>query len=390
MKRVLAGPKSAAILAAVAVGAALAAAFGVFGASGAEPRTGPLVVRPGVERPPAAYVRGGAMYSPTGKRSALAAPVSGALMGPLAPVAVASPDGKAVVYSSWRERRPVDAGASFSEQGIENGQPLGTPSLRLHEDDGRDYLLARGAYSAAWRSDGALAFVRGAEADFRAGRVYRGDVVVRERVHGPDVVWTSEPARYVVYAWAGRRLLFYRLGPGERLELLIAEGPGNVRPLTDGSAIALSPDGRRLAVLSQDGTSVRVLELASGRELAWLDVTTATPPLRWVGYSGSWVGEHVVAPASAGLAVFRVDAESLELEQVLGLDHAEFPAGVQEPRFDDETANEIVATADVPPAAGRAGVSFFLQCDRIARTCERGEPAPAKEWLRLVAGGGQR
>jgi hypothetical protein len=129
---------------------------------------------------------------------------------------------------------------------------------------------------------------------------------------------------------------------------------------------------------------VRVLDLATGRELSWLDVTTASPALRWVGYSGSWVGEHVVAPASAGLAVFHVGADSLELEQAMSLDQAEFPAGVQEPMFSDAAGNQILATADVPPHGAQAAVSFFLRCDRIARTCERGEAAPAKDWLRLV------
>jgi hypothetical protein len=75
----------------------------------------------------------------------------------------------------------------------------------------------------------------------------------------------------------------------------------------------------------------------------------------------------------------------LTLEQVLSLDRADFPAGVQEPRFVDDDANEIAASADVPPVNGNSGgVSFLLQCDRVARTCERSDPAPAKEWLRSV------
>lgn len=388
MKRVLARPKLAAVAAALAAAAAVAS-FGVFGASGAEPRTGPLVIRSGLERPPGAFVRGDALVDKSGKRGQLGGSVSGALMGPLAPVAVASPDGKLVAYSSWRELRPVDGEQSFSKQGIGDGEPLGTPSLRVHDDGGHDFLVAHGGYSAAWRADGALAFVRGVDRDFRAGRVYTGQIVVREKVHGRDVTWTTEPARYVVYRWAGARLLFYRIRLGERLELLVADAPGEIRPLADGSAIALSPDGSRVLVLSQDGRSVRLLDVAGGRELAWLDVTTATPSLAWVGYSGSWVGEHVVAPATPGLAVFRVTADAIELEQVLSLDRAQFPVGVQEPRFLDEEASEIAATADVPPENGGAGVSFFLRCDRITRTCERGAPAPATEWLRLVDEGGK-
>jgi hypothetical protein len=175
------------------------------------------------------------------------------------------------------------------------------------------------------------------------------------------------------------------VGFGEKLELLVADGPGSIRPLADGSAIASSPDTSRVAVVSQDGTNVRILNIASGREVSWLDLTTATPALRWVAYSGSWVGDHVVAPASPGLAVFHVGADSLELEQVLGLDRTTFPAGVQEPRFVDDDGNEIAAVADIPPTNSDGGASVLLQCDRIARTCERGAPAPAKDWLRLVA-----
>ena len=360
------------------------AVFGVFGAHGAVPRTGPLSVHAGLNDPSGAVVRRDGLFTAKGGRSQLGAAVSGAMIGPLSPVAVRSSDGNIVAYNTWQELRTVDEEQSFSKQGIADGDVLGTPSLRVHDDAGKDFLLARGAYSAAWRQDGAIAFVKGTDPNFRAGRSYTGQVVVQGDVHGPEVAWTSELAHYVVYAWAGDRLLFYRIGFGEKLELLVADGPGRIRSLTDGSAIAVSPDETRIAVLSQDATNVRVLDVATGSELSWLDVTTATPPLTWLAYSGSWVGDHIVAPASAGLAVLHVGPRSLELEQVLSLDHAQFPVGVQQPRFVDDAGNEIAASADIPPAKGGAGVSFLLRCDRIARTCERGEPAPAKDWLRLV------
>jgi hypothetical protein len=360
------------------------AVFGVFGAHGAVPRTGPLSVHAGLKDPPRAVVRGDGLFTTKGGRSQLGAAVSGAMIGPLSPVAARSSAGKLIAYNTWQDLRTVDEKQSFSKQGIADGDVLGTPSLRVHDDAGKDFLLARGAYSAAWRQDDAIAFVKGIDPNFRAGRTYTGEVVVRRNIHGPEEAWTTEPAHYVVYAWAGDRLLFYRIGFGEKLELLVADGPGHIRSLAEGSAIAVSPDATRIAVLSQDATNVRVLDVATGSELSWLDVTTATPPLTWLAYSGSWVGDHIVAPASAGLAVLHAGSRSLELEQVLSLDHAEFPVGVQEPRFVDHAGNEIAASADIPPAKGGAGVSFLLQCDRIARTCERGEPAPAKDWLRLV------
>lgn len=385
MKRVF-GVRTAAVVLAVAAGAVAAlVGVGVFGAHGAVPKTGPLSVHVGLKKPPGAIVRGSNLVDERGVRKELGGSVSGAMMGPLSPVAVRSADGRLIAYNTWQELKPVNAEQSFSAQGIGQGDALGVPSLRVHDVQGKDVLLARGAYSAAWRHDGAIAFVDGVDPLYRAGREYTGQLVVRRGIHGGDIAWTTDAAHYVVYAWAGDRLLFYRIGFGEKTELLVADGPSKIRPLADGTAIAVSPDASRVAVLSEDATNVRVLDIASGREQSWIDVTTATPSLRWVAYSGSWVGDHIVAPANSGLAVFHVGSDSLTLEQVLSLDRAEFPAGVQEPRFVDDAANEIAASADVPPANGNSGgVSFLLQCDRIARTCERSDPAPAKEWLRPV------
>jgi hypothetical protein len=384
MKRVFGGRGAAAALVAVAGGGAAIVGVGVFGAHGAVPRTGPLSVREGLKKPPGAIVRGTTLVDEKGARSELGASVSGSMMGPLSPVAVRSGDGTLIAYNTWEELRAVDADRSFSAQGIEQGAALGVPSLRIHDEQGKDFPLARGAYSAAWRHDGAIAFVQGVDPVFRASPTYDGQVVVRESVHGRDVAWTSAPAHYVVYGWAGDRLLFYRIGLGEKTELLVADAADKIRSLAEGTAIAVSPDAAHVAVLSEDATSVRVLDVASGREQSWIDVTTATPALRWVAYSGSWVGDHVVAAASAGLAVFRVGPGSLTLEQVLSLDHAQFPVGVQEPRFVDDAGNEITASADVPPSNGNGGVSFLLLCDRVARTCERTDGAPAREWLRQV------
>jgi hypothetical protein len=384
MKRVFGARTAALGVAILAVGVAAVVGFGVFGANSAVPRTGPLTVHAGLKKPPGRFVRGTGLFDEKGARSQLGGAVSGAMMGPLSPVAVSWSDGTLVAYNTWQDLRSVDAERSFSAQGISDGDPLGVPSLRVHDDQGKDFLLARGAYSAAWRHDGAIAFVQGVDPAFRAGRVYSGQVVVLRGVHGREVAWTNDAARYVVYAWAGDRLVFYRIGLGEKTELLVADGPGKIRPLADGTAIAVSPDATRIAVLSQDATDVRVLDVATGRELSWIDVTTATPSLKWVAYSGSWVGDHIVAPASPGLAVFHIGSDSLTLEQVLSLDSAQFPVGVQEPRFVDDAGNVIAASADGPPKNGSGGVSFLLKCDRIARSCERGDAAPAKDWLRQV------
>jgi hypothetical protein len=375
------------LIAALAVASVLAAAgllVAALGAHGARMRTGPLLVDEARTRPPVTVVRGAEVSDATGTRRALASSVSGALMGPLAPVAVPSPDGSALAYGTWHELRHVDPQLSFSKQGIASGDALAVPVLRVHDASGGDAVLEHGAYSVAWRADGAIGYAKGVEPEFRAGRPYLAQVEVRADRRSPSVRWTTDAARYVVYAWAGARLLFYRIGEGESLALLVADGPGRIRPLADGSAIAVSPDGLRVAVLGADATTVRVLDVATGRELAWLDATTTSPVLRWLGYSGSWTGDSIVAPASSGLAVLRFDGRSLELEQALSLDRAEFPDGVQEPRFADDAATEIVATADVPPMRGDGGKSFFLDCDRVTRTCDRSDGAAGTEWARVV------
>src|SRR5207237_4440736 len=128
------------------------------------------------------------------------------------PVGGRSGPGQRLAYTTWQALKTVDAEQSFSAQGIADGAGLGVPSLRIHDDQGQDFLLARGAYSAAWRHDGAIAFVQGVDPVFRASAAYDGQVVVRRGVHGRDVTWMSARAHYVVYAWAGERLLFSRIG----------------------------------------------------------------------------------------------------------------------------------------------------------------------------------
>ena len=93
------------------------AVFGVFGAHGAVPRTGPLSVHAGLNDPSGAVVRRDGLFTAKGGRSQLGAAVSGAMIGPLSPVAVRSSDGNIVAYNTWQELRTVDEEQSFSKQG---------------------------------------------------------------------------------------------------------------------------------------------------------------------------------------------------------------------------------------------------------------------------------
>jgi hypothetical protein len=298
---------------------------------------------------------------------------------------VAVRGGDLVAYNSWADARPLESDPSLSRQGVRPGEPVGTPSVRVYDHaSGRDSLVERGSYSPAWRDDGALAYARGVTPAFRPGEPYLTDVVVRASVHGPAVVWSAAPARYVVYGWAGDHLLVYRLGDDESVETLVFDGPGRMRLLNRGSIVAVSPDGTEAFVLGPDNASVRVLRVADGSELASLDREAAAGSYDWLAYAGSWVGDHVVASGSPGLVVFRVSGGSISVEQTLKLDPAAAPAGVQEPTFADGDGTTVTATAELPPVPGRAAESQFLDCDRTTLTCVRGEPVPAREWQRLV------
>ena len=164
---------------------------------------------------PALYAVGAKIFGLRGGPARLVSPPVAPLAGWLTPVAVPSPDRRYLAYNVWRELRHDDPDLSWSDQGIKPGDPLATPSVRLYDSATQsDELLEEGAFSLAWRGDGALAYFKGAERDYRAGMPYAGHVVVRASVQAPPEVWSAERARYVVAAWAGRSLVAYREAEG--------------------------------------------------------------------------------------------------------------------------------------------------------------------------------
>jgi hypothetical protein len=333
---------------------------------------------------PGLTVAGGKLLSPS--PTALAAQPIGPLMGWLAPVAVSSPDGVQVVYSTWRQLREDDPRLSWSEQGIRFGDALGLPSLRRYDRArGADSLVEKGAFSAAWRRDGALAYLRGSQPHYGAGRRYVGDVVVRERPTEHAVVWSNAPDRYVVSAWAGRTLIAYRMREGEQLDLIAFDGARQQRVLAaDSELVAVAPDGR--SVFVNDGAAMpstaRVLDVATGHERSRFTLgEIAGVPVPWVGYSGSWTDDMVVAGTDSGLVVFRVGPRSIRPLQVLQLDPQLFPHGAVEPVFVGG-GGRFVARADVPAGSGYRTV--LLDCRLSTATCMRGDEAPEREWLRYV------
>jgi hypothetical protein len=293
----------------------------------------------------------------------------------MSPAAVPSPDGRYVAYNTWRPLRPDDPARSWEEQGIERGDALAAPELRLRDlATGRDSVLADGAYSVAWRRDGALAYARGVERVYRALRRYETELVVRAAPDAPEVTWSAAPGRYVAVAWAGTHLLAYRLSEGEHVDTLVFDEPGRERVLVaGGTLVALSPDGSKAFV--EEGAEsgrprVRVLDIASGETVAAAAVDSA------VGYAGDWHSDLVVAPAGRALRVFRIGPTDIAVE-----DEVRLPAFPIEPRFADAEGRRVIASAD-----GR-----FLDCDRARAGCAELRPdpdargvGPWNAWHRLV------
>jgi hypothetical protein len=305
-----------------------------------------------------------------GPRRLASAPVT-PLAGWLTPAAVPSPDGRYLTYNTWRELRADDPGLSWSDQGIEPGDPLAIPSLRVYDTTtGSDDLLAAGAFSVAWSENGAVAYFKGRERDYRAGVSYVGDVVVRRSLSSKDTVWSFEPGRYIVVGWAGSHLVAYREYEGEALDVVVFDGPRRMRTLAPGSTlVAISPDGRRALVAQGPAGGpprIRVLAVANGRQLAALDLTTVDPAVGMVDYAGDWRGNRVVAASASGLATFRVEGRKISLEDTLRV----AAPSVAEPRFADDSARTVRAWTTVR----RGGV--FLHCDFEAGSCDRAMPLP--------------
>ena len=375
-----------AALAAGGVCVAVGIATNALTAVGGPPTSGPARVGGPIQAFPGAYVRGAGLYRSAGSgREALGQSVSSPLAGSLSPVASSSPDGRYIAYDVWRAARAVDRKLGFAAQGIADGDRLGTPSIRLYDTtSGKDSVLQDGAYSHAWRADGAVAFVRGVKPDLEAEGGYPGIIVVRDPA-GKAELWTPEAARYVAYGWAGRHLVAYRIGLGEELETVVLDGPGALRSLGAGSVVAISPDGTRLLMVN--GDALRLVDVASGSEIvagrsrrSARSVYRSRPCLPVVlGLVARRPGGRRRVVRSRGPPG---DGDRISVEQVLQLDPAQFPI-IEEPQLSDD-GNRIIAVAEIPPTGSTAATNFLVSCDRATRACERGDPAPATDWTRPV------
>lgn len=389
----------------LAVSASGAAAFGTTGCGTAAQVGGAAATpdpRPPVahvrllettaEDPPTAFVTGSELVGhKQHKETRLSHMAAPSLFGWTSPLAVPSANGQQVVYSAWKNLVSVDPEKSFSQQNIKDGDALGRPSIRMVDTDtGTDSLIEDGAFSVAWRSDGALAYSKGEEADFRADVPYMTDIVVRQSVDAKPETWTTTPGRYIVVAWARHTLLAYDMQEGEQLDLIALDGPGSARQLaSDTSLVAVSPDGTRAVVSGADGAAARLLDVASGTEVARVDAeppaadpsaSTASPAsepaVQGLLYGGSWTGDHVVAESPGGLVLLHATASGLSVERTLAMPTDALPLGVHEPQFADTTGTRVTAWAPVKGGGGRAVgyENVYLDCEIADATCSVGPP----------------
>jgi hypothetical protein len=362
-------------------------------AGGMSARSGRVVVMPVHAVPRGDVVRGRTLGA-GGRTAVLDVAASAPLLGSLGAVAVPSRDGAEVAYNTWQWVKPIDWQRSLGSQGLHTGDVLGTPTLRIRDlRTGADRSLEPGTFSAAWRADGVLAYVRGATADYLANTPYLRNVVVRPSADGAPVVWSTEPERYVVIGWAKRELIVAEQSPGGGTDLIAFSGPRQTRPLAmNADFVAVSPDGNAILVTESYADSavpaLREISAADGTEIARVPLArvvdpVTNAPITWIDGPGHWLGDRVVMPSSSGLIVVRASGSSLGVEQVIHVDSATQPNGrLWEPRFQDASARTIVTWSDLGGAEG--GRSAQLVCDRYALTCTRGAAVPFAQAPRAV------
>jgi hypothetical protein len=313
------------------------------------------------------------------------------LTGSLTPVATASADGAFVVYSSWKQVAQIKPDARA--QGLVTGQPVGIPSVRLFDiRTGKDVLLANGAASAAVSTTGAVAYFAGDTPAVRENTEYTGRVVVADSRNSKPRVWTSGPARYFPYAWAGSELLVYRgIQDSEGADLYAYPGPGEAHLLApDAFAIAISPDASK--VLAAVGVrTLEVIRIADGAVEDTLSLDAPSEPgspttPAALMYGGSWVGDRIVANSDRGLVVLNVRG-GLHIESLF--ETPSFPHGVNEPVLVDETHVQGWADLAHPEkSADDVGEPAYdnalVDCDLATGSCAVGQSDPARTWTRWI------
>ncbi len=302
----------------------------------------------------------------------LARPVHSPLAASLSPAAVLDPRrGRFLAYNAWERGGPV-----------------------LHIFDSiknKDVAVAPGAYSLAWRQDGALAYFAGLQPRVRDLSTHGGHILVRSSRRAEPTRWTGKAGPYVVAAWAGKSLIVYRRA-GESTDVVVFDRPRRPRVLArKASLVALSPDGQR-AFLSQNNGRVPVasiVDISSGRLVDELALRAVRDPVThaqvsYVAYSGSWERDLVVAAVSNGLAAFRVDRDKIVLDQLIGLHPDVFPTGATEPRLMASDGSIIASVEQIDAPNAALNRMALIECDRIRLICKVGAGSSYSRPPRIV------
>jgi hypothetical protein len=345
-------------------------------------RTQEELPRPTAAMPP--YVFGDVVYR-NGRETKLAQPLAAPFLGPYEPLVITSPDGGSLVYHAW--------------EGPLRGR--GPALLRLYDfATGADEVLVRGAQSFAWRSDGAIAYMRSARPEY----VYQargippvtvGHVEVRATPGGPAERWSTDLTGYVVRAWAQQTLLV-EVQPSlvlpdtqPKAGIYAVDGPGRARRLPITDLIAVSPDGSRVVGRRRPSDApsptVRLVDVASGRTLGQARAATGG------GGLGDWRGDTVIAVSSfankSALVVMRATETSLTTSRTFSLDEraglaGRFGAHFHLPRF--VAADEVVVSVTTANEDNTSAVRF-LTCDLPAQRCRSGlSLEPLTRWAAVL------
>jgi hypothetical protein len=350
------------------------------------------------------YVFGDQLHLPGRPPARLSAPLLAPFVYPETGLVVPSPDGRKVVYHAWEGGWPPRRRAW-----------QGTPLLRLFDSEsGRDVVLARGAHSIAWRSDGVLAYTRALVPVWsprRQGGGFFGHVVVRRSPRKAPVRWSTFASRWSSPVWAGRHLIAqahvnkpFELGGFYVSDQLWAfSGPLRGRRLPLKSLVAVSPDGRfvlgRTSTLGDRGGEdlLRLVEVATGRIVG---------TLRRSGAPGAWAGDTIIMPtgiapaplepgprgikllpfsdhvevvvlryADGKLAFDREVKLTRDVIQATGLRADEFYFGFRPPAFVDKAGRQFTTELVIENIVRNRQIQpkrVYLTCDLVEIRCRRG------------------
>lgn len=330
------------------------------------------------------FVLHNAAYSFTSPTSATPQPIplspeSGDIAAPLnagtSPVAELSADASTLVFSTWRYYGGPPAEDSPMPS---TGTLVAHPSIHAFDlASGVDRVIAEGAISAVVSSDGNVAFVQGDRPDYYANEPFVGSIEV-QNLTDPTGSHTlvAKVDNYRLVGWAGEYLLYYIQSEGEVLDLYAMKVDGAPYLLGQGSGVvAISPDNLTVLVqrLGTTESDLALVDIASGKLVARAS-NLRTPDGLDVGalqMKGDWVGDEVVAAAVtfAGLVYLRISGGEITLEAMNDLGLADFPMGLDGPRFSADGAS-VVAQAVIPATGPKVDPhATVVTCGRLEDAC---------------------